>query len=72
VKGWGESEPFPSVKRTTFANIITRLLACSKSFPCEAIQMENVNLSYGNKEAQSLYKNAKGIKVNFVKPPLVC
>jgi len=47
-------------------------LACSKSFPCEAIKMENVNLSYGNKEAQSLCKNAIGLEVNSVKPPLVC
>jgi hypothetical protein len=47
-------------------------LACSKSFPCQDIKVENVNLSYGNNEAQSFCKNVKGIGENFVKPPLVC
>jgi len=47
-------------------------LACSKSIPCEGITLENVNLSYGNNEAQSLCKNARGLKVNSVQPPLVC
>lgn len=47
-------------------------LACSKSFPCQGIQMENVDLSYENNGAQSLCKNVKGLGVNSVKPSLVC
>jgi len=47
-------------------------LACSASFPCQGIQLQNVSLSYGNNEAQSLCKNAKGLGITSVKPPLVC
>ena len=47
-------------------------LACSNSVPCEGVTVEGVDLRYGNNEAQSLCKNAKGIIVDSVKPPLVC
>lgn len=47
-------------------------LACSNSVPCEGVKVEGVDLRYGNNEAQSSCKNAKGIIVDSVKPPLVC
>lgn len=48
-------------------------LACSKTVPCEGVQLEAVNLNYiANTGAQAACKNAKGITINSVNPPVSC
>ncbi|CAI9094614.1 OLC1v1030377C1 [Oldenlandia corymbosa var. corymbosa] len=42
---------------------------CSKSHPCTGIKLEDVNLTYQNRQANASCVNAAGIVVGYIQPP---
>ncbi|XP_062114668.1 polygalacturonase-like [Humulus lupulus] len=54
--------------RGTSATTVATKFDCSSRNPCSGIRLENVNLTFQNKPAQSLCANAKGMSFGTVLP----
>ncbi|KAM6567741.1 hypothetical protein CsatA_026869 [Cannabis sativa] len=58
---------YKNIKGTSATTIATKF-DCSSGNPCSGIRLEDVNLTFQNKPAQSLCANAKGISFGTVLP----
>ncbi|XP_030509301.2 polygalacturonase-like [Cannabis sativa] len=58
---------YENIKGTSATTIATKF-DCSPGNPCSGIRLEDVNLTFQNKPAQSLCANAKGISFGTVLP----
>ncbi|VFQ74907.1 unnamed protein product [Cuscuta campestris] len=54
--------------RGTSSSAVAVKLDCSRTKPCTGINLDNVNLMYNGREAQSSCVNAKGLESGLVKP----
>ncbi|TVU26036.1 hypothetical protein EJB05_28563, partial [Eragrostis curvula] len=59
---------FTDIKGTSATPVAVRF-ECSGSYPCTGITLKNINLTYQDKPAQSVCKNAHGSASGVVRPP---
>ncbi|KAL5852551.1 hypothetical protein ACOSQ3_007669 [Xanthoceras sorbifolium] len=62
---------FQDIRGTSTSPIAIKF-DCSTKFPCKGIKLQNVNLKYLKREAQSLCTNVIGVALGLVKPIIVC